>query len=73
MTFGGRKSEVLRFPPSDFHGEAFDVDVNSDCLCGRCVHCNAWDWQLVGRDEVKDNPKARHRGAGASVCLNDIK
>ena len=39
--------------------EAFDVDVNSDCLCGRCVQCNAWDWQLVGREEVKDNPQAR--------------
>lgn len=37
--------------------EAFDVDVNSDCLCGRCVQCNAWDWQLVGREEVKDNPQ----------------
>lgn len=38
--------------------EVFEVAVDSDVLCGRCVHCNAWDWHLVGRDEVKDNPKA---------------
>eukprot|EP00434_Breviolum_minutum_P005785 symbB.v1.2.005100.t1/scaffold234.1/size257806/19 len=41
--------------------EAFDVDINSDCLCGRCVQCNAWDWQLVGREDVKDNPQVAAR------------
>ncbi|CAJ1419291.1 unnamed protein product [Effrenium voratum] len=37
--------------------EAFEVDLDSDCLCGRCVQCNAWDWQLVGRQELRDHPK----------------
>eukprot|EP00438_Fugacium_kawagutii_P001338 Skav226322 [mRNA] locus=scaffold3301:635617:652993:- [translate_table: standard] len=55
--------------PDEQLREAFDVDVNSDCLCGRCVHCNAWDWQLVGRDEVKDNPKALE---GAEGCGEDF-
>ena len=38
--------------------ETFEVEVDSEVLCGRCVHCNAWDWHLVSREEVKDNPKA---------------
>ena len=37
--------------------DAFDVVVDSDCLCGRCVQCNAWDWHLVGRDAVRGNPQ----------------
>lgn len=41
--------------------EAFDVDVDSDCLCGRCVQCNAWDWQLVGREQVKNNPQVAEK------------
>ncbi|CAE7948472.1 unnamed protein product, partial [Symbiodinium sp. KB8] len=41
--------------------EAFDVDVDSDCLCGRCVQCNAWDWNLVGRDAVRGNPQVAEK------------
>ena len=41
--------------------EAFDVVVDSDCLCGRCVQCNAWDWQLVGRDAVRENPQVTQK------------
>jgi len=41
--------------------EAFDVEVDSDCLCGRCVQCNAWDWQLVGREAVRGNPQVPNK------------
>ncbi|CAE7675422.1 EXD3, partial [Symbiodinium sp. CCMP2456] len=41
--------------------EAFDVDVDSDCLCGRCVQCNAWDWNLVDRDAVRGNPQVAEK------------
>lgn len=51
--------------------EAFDVDINSDCLCGRCVQCNAWDWQLVGREDVKDNPQVRFSYPRMSPVLFD--
>ena len=41
--------------------EVFDVVVDSDCLCGRCVQCNAWDWQLMGRDAVRGNPQVAQK------------
>ena len=36
--------------------DVFEVVVDPECFCGRCVKCNTWDWQLRSREEVLKMP-----------------
>merc|ERR1719460_3340460 len=33
--------------------DVFAVSVELDCLLGRCIQCNTWDWQHATREDVK--------------------
>lgn len=35
----------------------FGMAVDAECLCGRCVKCNAWDWRLATREELRHHPQ----------------
>lgn len=37
--------------------DVFEVELHEDCLLGRCIQCNAWDWRRQTRDDVRDNPQ----------------
>mmetsp|Transcript_81285 Transcript_81285/g.250907 ORF Transcript_81285/g.250907 Transcript_81285/m.250907 type:complete len:231 (+) Transcript_81285:2-694(+) len=37
--------------------DVFEVEVHADCLCGRCVQCNAWDWRFASRADLQGNPQ----------------
>lgn len=41
--------------------DVFGVEVDVDCLCGRCVQCNTWDWRLTTRDDVRGNPQVNEK------------
>jgi len=45
--------------------DVFGVKVDSDCLCGRCVQCNTWDWRLATRDDVRSNPQVNKKTLAA--------
>eukprot|EP00927_Polykrikos_kofoidii_P008093 TRINITY_DN13349_c0_g1_i2.p1 TRINITY_DN13349_c0_g1~~TRINITY_DN13349_c0_g1_i2.p1 ORF type:complete len:802 (+),score=131.46 TRINITY_DN13349_c0_g1_i2:56-2407(+) len=59
--------------------DVFGVDVDVDCLCGRCVQCNTWDWRLTTREEVRGNPQDRRQhnhilfDVSSSCCVSSIK
>jgi len=37
--------------------DVFEIEVDPDCMCGRCVQCNTWDWQFRTADEIRSNPQ----------------
>lgn len=41
--------------------QVFDAVVDAGCLCGRCVQCNAWEWVLLSREEVRGNPQVKDK------------
>ncbi|CAE8647001.1 unnamed protein product [Polarella glacialis] len=45
--------------------DVFGVEVDPDCLCGRCVQCNTWDWRFASRDDVRDNPQVSEKTLAA--------
>mmetsp|Transcript_99021 Transcript_99021/g.288793 ORF Transcript_99021/g.288793 Transcript_99021/m.288793 type:complete len:794 (-) Transcript_99021:309-2690(-) len=41
--------------------DIFGVEVHADCLCGRCVQCNSWDWRFASRSDIRGNPQVSEK------------